>query len=91
MERIIRELKKKAGAFRPGKEEIAADHVVCGKECDVTGALGFFTPSANDLTVHGCSRGKIYKKTPSNEFVTSYYLDVDNRLIAISSKEQIDY
>lgn len=53
MERIIRELKKKTGAFRPGKEEIAADHVVCGKSCDVIGTLVFFTPSANDLTVHG--------------------------------------
>ena len=72
MDRIIRELKKKAEAFRPEKDEvIAADHVVCGKACDVIGALGFFTPSANDLTVHGCSRGKIYKKTPPNEFVTS--------------------
>lgn len=91
MDRIIRGLKKKAEAFRPGKDEvIAADHVVCGKACDVTGALGFFTPSANDLTVHGCSRGKIYKKTPPNESVTSYYLDADDRLIAISSKEQID-
>lgn len=64
MARIIRELKTKAGAFRPGKEEIAADHVVCGKACDVISALGFFTPSANDLTVHGCSRRKIYKKRP---------------------------
>ena len=62
VQQIISEMKPKAGAFRPGKEEIAADHVVCGKACDVIGALVFFTPSANDLTVHGCSRGKSYKK-----------------------------
>ena len=92
MEKIILELKKKAGAFRPGKDEaIAADRVICGRACDLKGALGYFTPSAFDLTVHGCSRGKIYKKTPPNEFVTRYYLDADSRLVAISNKEYIDH
>ena len=91
MDRIIRELKEKAKAFCPCKDEaIAADHVVCGKSCDLKGALGFYTPSAWDQTVQGCSRGKIYKRTSPNEFVTRYYFDADDRLIAISNKEHVD-
>ena len=88
---IIDELKEKAEAFHPCKDEaVSADHVVYGSACDLWGALGFFTPSSHDVTVIGCSRGKIYKKTPKNEYVTCYYLDADDRLIAISGKEHID-
>ena len=89
---IILQLKRKADKYRPAKDEtIEADHVVYGKSCDIKGALGACTPSAQVETILGCTRGKIYKRKPCSQYITKYLFDKNDRLIAITSNERCDF
>ncbi len=85
----IQDLKDRANKYiNCINEEVDVDHVVYGRDCTILKSpLGAYTPCAEPITVGGCRRGKIYKRTPKQPDVSKYIFDVNNRLITVIDDE----